>query len=222
MFYKSVFFSAFVLLLFVSPSLQAQDSTSLAGKYALQFQISQNFTLSNFLGSVISGKYHFTNESAIRLGIDFNATMSNESKKTDYNNVNTSENDSYQTNSQTINIITQYIFYPVISDNIKFYYGIGPSIGLGFSKNGTTYNNTGGYFSSRNQTGKSFSAGVQGSAGVEWFFAKKLSLCAEYALSYVYSYSKVEGNPNNDHVEQRNYNYSFTGNNVRFGLSVYF
>jgi hypothetical protein len=36
--------------------------------WSLQFQISNNFTLSSFQGSVISAKYHFSKQRAFRFG----------------------------------------------------------------------------------------------------------------------------------------------------------
>lgn len=223
MFYRSFFFSAFVLFLFVSPSLQAQDSTSLAGKYALQFQISQNFTLSNFLGSVISGKYHFTNESALRVGVDLSTIMNNQSNTSHDNSFVYATNNVNETNSQSISIIAQYLRTVSVGDNIRFYYGIGPKAGIGFAKQNTGSNTTGTNYAYQKQTYKNFSAGFLCSAGAEWFFSKKMSLCAEYGFAYQYIYSKTTSNSNTSSEQTvRNYGYSFRGENVRFGLSVYF
>ena len=64
------FFSLFFILLIVATT-NAQSSylDSLDGKYALQFQISENFTLSDFQGTTLSGKYQTGKRTAIRLGV---------------------------------------------------------------------------------------------------------------------------------------------------------
>jgi hypothetical protein len=211
------------MLLFISPSLNAQDPTSLAGKYALQFQVSQNFTLSSFMGSVISGKYHLTNKNAIRIGLGFSSTMGNQSSVTQYSSGASDVNNVSEGNSQSVDITAQYMITPVISDKIRFYCGAGPKFGLNFSKINNTSNavNTSQYIDKQNTKG--YSAGIMCSAGVEWFFSSKMSLCAEYGLTYVYSYAKITGDYNGSYTAtQETYKYSFDGNNVRFGLSVYF
>jgi len=214
----------FISLIMVSTFfLHAQDSTSLAGKYALQFQISQDFTLSNFLGSVISGKYHLTNKNAIRIGLGFSTTMGNQSSATQYSSGESDANNVSESNNQSFDITAQYMITPVISDKIRFYCGAGPKFGLSFSKTNNTSNvvNAAQYVDKQNTKG--YSAGVMCSAGVEWFFSSKMSLCAEYGLTYVYSYTKNTRDYNGSHTTtQETYNYSFNGNNVRFGLSVYF
>jgi hypothetical protein len=42
---------------------------SLDGKFALQFQITDNFQLSSFQGAILSGKYHFSSRDAVRLSL---------------------------------------------------------------------------------------------------------------------------------------------------------
>ncbi len=217
MFRKSISLIAILILFSAFTSSQAQDTTSLAGKYALQFQVSQNFTLSNFLGSVISGKYHFTNESAVRVGLGLSASMNNQTSGQE------SQSGVLESNAQSIDLTTQYMITPVISENVRFYFGAGPKLGLNYSKYDNVTNPSNHSQTSEKASTKGYSVGVLCSAGVEWFFMNRMSLCAEYGLTYVYSYSKINRNYNKSvSTEQKTYNYSFNGNDVRFGLSVYF
>ncbi|MGB5288021.1 MAG: hypothetical protein WBN42_05990, partial [Ignavibacteriaceae bacterium] len=57
------FFQLFMSTVF---SQSSSNLDSLDGKFALQFQISDNFKLSNFQGTTFSGKYHFGKMDAIR------------------------------------------------------------------------------------------------------------------------------------------------------------
>lgn len=226
--FKNISFFIIIVLFSVAVSVNAQDSTSLAGKYALQFQVSQNFTLSNFLGSVISGKYHFTNESSIRVGLGFSTNMDNRSSKDQYNLSPSIDDRVYETKSQSLNLVVQYMVAPVLTDNIRFYCGIGPKWEVGYSKissGQSDFTNGIHYYNRINRTSNDYSIGLLCSAGVEWFFTKKMSLCAEYGLSYAYSYSKINDDRFTSYYNTSDlkvYNYTFSADNVRFGLSVYF
>jgi opacity protein-like surface antigen len=212
-----------LFLYFASSALFAQDSTSLAGKYALQFQISQNFTLSNFLGSVISGKYHFTNNSAIRLGVTFSSSMDNDGQNIDYQNSTNSASYMAEQNGKSFDITAQYLVYPEVNKKILFYWGAGPRVAYTYSNNKTNHSSTGSPDNYITAKTNSWTVGVLGSAGVEWFFTSQMSILAEYGLSYVYSYSKREKTEGvNDRITDKNHNYSFGASIVRFGLSVYF
>jgi len=223
MFHKGISLIVMLVLFSAFTSSQAQDTASLAGKYALQFQISQNFTLSNFLGSVISGKYNCSNTSAIRVGFDFTTTMGNQSNANHDFYTGYSSNSLSENNTQSIGLVAQYLWEAPLGDNIKFYYGVGPKLGIGFSKQTYAGSSTSSSYSYQKYINKNISAGFLGSAGVEWFFSKKMSLCAEYGISYLYNYTKNSNNSNTS-MEQtvRTYSYSLRGDNVRFGLSVYF
>jgi hypothetical protein len=56
----------FILSLLSTTSAQTSYLDSLDGKFALQFQISENFTLTNFQGATLSGKYQLGKRSAVR------------------------------------------------------------------------------------------------------------------------------------------------------------
>ena len=87
-------------LLFTKDCLPQNESylDSLEGKFALQFQISDNFNLTNFQGTTFSGKYHFSGSDAIRLGLslDFgNSEIDGNTNQNDSVNVvtiNTTQN----------------------------------------------------------------------------------------------------------------------------------
>ena len=71
----------------ISSSQNVSYLDSLDGKFALQFRITDNFSLSNFQGTILSGKYHFSKRDAIRLGISL--SLSSSDSETELNRLDT-------------------------------------------------------------------------------------------------------------------------------------
>ena len=99
-FLKIYFAFLFAALLFVTTGFSQSTSylDSLDGKFALQFRITNNFSLSNFQGTILSGKYHFSNRDAIRLGVslqfdDSESDEINKQKITDGYYISSDSND---------------------------------------------------------------------------------------------------------------------------------
>ena len=210
----------FVLSLFIllSSSAFGQDSIVTMGKYALQFQVSQDLTLGSFLGTVISGKYHMSGKNAIRIGVSYSTSMSNTSatgvsSPTDYYD---QVSQRYQTN---IDIIAQYLYYPTGVGEFFMYCGIGPRLGGNFYDSFVISNSPNGQ-SGWTDYHNGWSAGLIGTLGVEWAFFDQMSLTGEYGISYLYSYTK--GGASRQYKSFIENRYTLNGNDVRFGLSIYF
>ena len=63
---------AAVLVVVTAPgsgTAQETQSPLVGGAWALQFRVSENFTLSTFEGSVVSLKRHYSPSTALRLGV---------------------------------------------------------------------------------------------------------------------------------------------------------
>ena len=117
----------FILALTNTTSAQSSYLDSLDGKFALQFQISENFTLSDFQGSILSGKYHLGKRSAVRLGLAINFEDGNADR--DFiilDSVQYSQN--VESNIFGITLNSQYINYLVNEDEIGCYIGAGPTL----------------------------------------------------------------------------------------------
>jgi hypothetical protein len=220
-----ILYSLLLFFLFSVSSTYSQSTSyldSLDGKYALQFQISDNFNLTNFQGTTFSGKYHFSSRDAIRLGlsIDFgNADLDAETNQ--FDSVNVAEANS-SSNYFSMTLKTQYIRYFVETDNIGFYGGAGPFITYSTSTNEskTTGTPNDNHYT---DTSNNFVLGVDFIAGVEWFFTKNMSLSAEYGFNFSYksrtSEREIESGPYSNSNQKL---YSFSGNDINFGISVYF
>jgi len=213
----------FASLIFISTGFSQSTSCldSLDGKFALQFQINENFSLSDFQGTVISGKYHFSKRDAIRLGLEIN--FGNSDSETIVNNLDTNIVDQSveDTNNFGFTINSQYIHYIRGTDNISLFGGIGPYFRY--------------YKSTRNRELvvdeientieseiENYGIGLDILVGVEWWFHKYMSLSAEYGLkfSYLSSKSNFKDDYRESGSEQKAYNIS--GNHINFGITVYF
>lgn len=188
-------------------------------KFALQFQISDNFTLSSFQGSTFSGKYHFENEDAVRIGFSVYG-FSGENRT-----VNVFEPEATTVtnalNTFSFGIRCDYLFYYRSFSNSFIYFGGGP------------------FYSTRNQEINesvlhdldtkisdidSQKYGAHIVFGVEWFPTKFIGISAEYGYEFYrekterkIQYEVADGSIFGEE-ESRN----AAANSVLFGLSVYF
>jgi hypothetical protein len=183
---KISFSLLFASLIFVSTGFSQSTSylDSLDGKFALQFQINRDFQLSDFQGSTLSGKYHFSARDAVRLGlmVEFgDSDMETSSNLLDTINVNTSNIDN---SSFGITLNTQYIRYIKATDDISFFAGGGPFISYSTtSSNGELMRKD--PFEKYKRTNDSYSFGVDLLLGIEWWFHKYISLSAEYGMKFI-------------------------------------
>ncbi len=221
-FFQSISIASVIVFL-LSLTIFAQDSVSVRGKYALQFQFASNFQLTSFNGTTISGKYTFSNGDAVRAGLSINGTSTT---LVEDNNTNQIFNpNEYKTklssNGYGITLIAQYLYYNSLINDVSFYYGGGPLAGISYNKTNNTGNVSG--INPSEVIIQGWTLGVSLVCGVDWFISKRLSLSAEYG--FVASYDKtienaVTASPQWD--QQTNYGYQFGGNNVKIGLSIYF
>ena len=210
----------FVSFLLIS-SAQGQDPDNEStnplqtGSRALQFQITDNFTLSSFEGATISYKRHFSEDRATRIGLNLN----NRYRSVDYPDID----DQIQNSLLDLNLEINYTWmnYTNPESIIKFFYGYGPGVMLGFERSLQEDVN-------QKTTRRDISYGISGIgyAGVEWFFHSSMSLHAEYmtAVRLYHRRDKHTTEENGDEETNRvnRTDIRLQGEGVRFGLSVYF
>lgn len=205
-------------------------------KYCFQFRISSNFTLFEFQGSLLSFKYHFNNNHAIRFGLGLgNRGWSSEDKQ-EYYGVDSSyvliESDN---SSNDIDVTTQWIYYFTPQKVIKFYIGAGPFIFYNRGKTDTqnidTLYQAQGYIFNYRVERKRYGLGISTVYGIEWFFHKQMSLLGEYGFEIYYYNDKSEIERIRlqpgiaDTIEKRrskDNGWILNSSAVKFGLSVYF
>lgn len=175
-----------------------------SGQWALLFGIGSNFTLTNFSGSMIAGKYHFSSKSALRL--DFNLDYLNRQEKDqDYTE--------FQDRNYGGNLTFLYYLNPKAQFNI--YLGIG--INFSYSYYFQNYETEDTYY--ENTT---WLTGPKIGAGAEFFVFNSMSLFAEY--NYIIGFGEVKRDElNNGIFHSHTFDItSFRSDYVKFGLSVYF
>ena len=193
---------------------------SLDGKFALQFQISDNFNLTNFQGSTFSGKYHFGCRSAVRVGFSVSLTNS-DSKNNETFHDTISNSTKVNTDVFGMTIRTQYIHYIPGMYDIMFFIGGGPFVGFNNGTSEIDYTSPDTVLH-RKESIDDFSAGLDLIVGIEWMFIKNMSLSAEYGIVFLYNSSTRNSEDINTITKTTNNRFSIGNGDVNFGISVYF
>lgn len=206
----------FTIIIISFSRLNAQEKEEY--KYAFQFQIGPNFTLTDFQGSVLSGKYNFDKCNTLRLGLSIqNSNGESNELRNDPNSTINSLNNNNSYSNFTINF--QYLRNNYWND-FNFYFGGGPSISYNFNENKTQADST-----SQSSSRKTNGFGITILTGIEWFFNERMSLSAEYGLNFRYE-RRIENysanNPTYLTSERKTKNFLIYPNGVLFGISVYF
>ncbi len=210
------------------------------GSWSLQFRISNNFTLSNFQGALISAKRHLSDKSAVRFGLSFSGSTGDISTDDISSRVDSLMNNATNNSSDgelsdiSVGATTQIMFYTTSDKKIDFYFGVGPDLTYSRSKHDYDLQYIQSDFPIRNGKDINYSRlwtfGLLGSWGVECFVTKKLSLMAEYGAGLGY-YSRYRETKHIEYLEdmtttrlrtEEENRFRFYSSNVNFGLSVYF
>ena len=207
-----------VLLIFLTGGVMGQDGRNesdqghnslVKGSRSFQFRISPDFTLSAFDGAMISAKKHFSPNSALRFGIGLDARigrLEEDQMDRDFTDLD-------------IDATIQYIYYPSPQSAINFYSGSGPIVEFQRYKENAEYedDSDAGYSYTR-----SWSVGLLGSWGVEWFADENISFICEYGAGIRYASIRGENHLGISGRDQSSHEVSFFSQGVDLGLSVYF
>lgn len=164
-------------VLLVGGSAAAKDNSLEPGSWALQFGITNNFTLGNFGEAGIAVKRHFSGGSALRAGMQLSVVGSDVEASVDTTG-NRSEFDQHD-----LRFTVHYLWYPRPDADINLFVGAGPLYAFGASEASSVA--TSGVQGTTKKD--SWSAGGEALLGVEWFVVEKLGIHAEYALEGIYT-----------------------------------
>lgn len=212
-----------ILCILFSQTIFAQtedEEIDLNGRYALQFQVTDLLQFTDFQGGVISGKYHFNENFALRFGTEID--LSNADRTTENKQINPASEveQTLQEDQFNIGIHLQLLFlHDVSSPNIFLYYGGGPFIGY-YSETNERESQSGELLTNYKSERTSKSYGVNAVLGVEWFFMKSMSLSLEYNTGIALNKSDI--NENNDGVKSSRTEeiFNIRTNQVKLGLSI--
>lgn len=218
---KRILLTLIVLALPSLSSAASADSTHSGranslrgGVWALQFAITDFVSLDEFDGGV-SLKRHFSDRSALRLGVDGGAGSSSSESELYYEQE--ADNDSYRVR---VSAIYQRYINPTAEAN--FYWGVGAIVGYQSSSREAVADS-----SSRYNEASTTDVGAQAIAGIEWFATRVISLHAEYSGAVFYSKREATDEQRRTGYQTITYKEESDGwstglGGVRFGLSVYF
>ena len=204
--------------------------------WAFQFSIQSSFSLGAFQGGLLSAKHHLAPDKAIRIGLGayFNSSDYTGLRLTMYDTSKTSTSTNAGVGAQDFDIRMQYVIYPDPTADINAFFGLGPLVGFFHSsseRQELATPSNGAYANAEKRT--TWSAGLSGLAGVEWFAWRKISLHAEYGASIRYMWSEghqeasefspsstgVSSSSTSDFTEK---GWTFNYDRFYLGLSVYF
>lgn len=207
------------------------------GSNALQFQIAPNFQLSSFQGAIFSGKHHYSERSALRIGVDLSLRFTDSSIDRNYSvndTLGTSESNKGDDNTQSIGITTQYIYYTRPNTKVNFFLGTGPYFNYSRIREENTFHRNDPLQETDSQEtikGSGWSAGLSNVMGIEWFIAKKISLTAENRFLIGYSRTETErireSNPGvststQEQLKSTGTSFFFSPANIILGVTGYF
>ena len=176
------------------------------GAWALQFQIDSDRILTSYGGSVAL-KRHVSARSAYRVGFDYGLSTQDQesatSAKTDMN-------------YQNFGMFVHYLRYTDPESPVHFFWGTGP-----FGSFSRTENSQSDSHQSSESVAKTWSVGIDGRVGVEWFATRTLSFHAEYFGTASYQRSELSATTV-ETVEVTQDQWRLSRGPVVFGLSAYF
>ncbi|HEX2897592.1 MAG TPA: hypothetical protein VHP63_06035 [candidate division Zixibacteria bacterium] len=191
--------------------------------WALQFEVDRDFDFRGLAGQTLSIKKHTSDGSAFRLGLSVGLEVG-ESEN--------SQGGDRDFNSRLLEISMQRVFYPDITADANLFYGIG--IFGSFSHNKNEYQPSrpiSGYSEFRKSLFDTWSGGVSGILGGEYFIAKSFSLLGEFRTDISFRCQKRDDDyqsfyngvlQSSYHVEEKTNSIRISADNIKFGLSFYF
>jgi len=222
----------FGLLLPASSWAQAERDTTdgpsvlQEGGWGLKFQMtSLNGLLSGFEGSLLAARYHVSPHQAFRLGLSAEASSSNTDQTT------RREEREREIGRHRYRGFVQYIHYVQPADPLYVFAGVGLRGGYNTSNREEIRkpDGQGERKEIETTTETTYSVGLSGTIGVEWFVHPNLSLSVEYPLGVDYLHensettNRIEGESSRRESRTRETNqFSAGGESVRIGITFSF
>jgi hypothetical protein len=224
-----------------SPRAQAAEKTGedaranslYPGSWSLQFQITDEIGLKPFNGMIVSAKRHFSEHSALRLGLHFDVDW-DDGAGTGRHEVEDTLADWYDSGShkeyQEFTIDLSYLNYPSPGSYVNLFWGVGPLVSFYRSEANSDEEDPNYGTTARRDYSRSWDIGALGLIGAEWFLAKRFSFHSEYRASVIYGRAFAEsarvrsypGDITTRTVERSESDGWALDGNVILGLSVYF
>ena len=228
--FAMVLFLLLSLIVAIPSTASARENSLKKDKWALQFEIDRNFDLNAFQGSTITVKKHSSDKSAYRLSLTTHLDFRNEA--TDFPINRQPAPGHNDLTDVKFEVSVQKLSYTNPQDDINFFWGIGPMYSYRYFLQDQDNITSDGQFQNKYKREEhTWSLGLTGAIGVEWFATKSISFLAEYGTTA--GYTERNSKTVTKYVSNGNVNYdlnstaelsefSFSSSQVKFGLSVYF
>lgn len=200
-------------------------------KLAFQYDMGYDFASESIIPIVFSLKYHLSDKTALRLGVGFIPGEEGPGRRHMNDTLRNFENfDHHENNPEQLNFTLNYMFYPAPKADVNLFFGLGPRFGFGEEQFGNPPNGPENVENDSNEEriNNSWSIGLSGVIGAEWFAARSISFFTEYDAAFSYrqrNYWDFDHNlppdPNNM-MENESSEFLFTDISARIGFSIYF
>jgi hypothetical protein len=200
--------SAVIVVCILAVPLMAQESEEKApapknslrdGAWALQFGLPA-LSRGGYDDPEVSIKYLLSDRRAVRLGIEVDGLISF-GKSDDYRGQTVPDSladfEEFDSDRQGIRIEAEYTSYGFNESDLHFFWGVGPlfeysrqfekSVRVSYYYDGLRRNVTESEI-------HQWALGLSGSIGAEWFLLERVSILAEYGISFQYDYYTREMN----------------------------
>lgn len=176
------------------------------GAWAMQFALDSDNLLTSYGGSVAL-KRHISPRSAYRVGFDYGLSTQDQESP---GNTNT------DTNYQNVGMFIHFLRYTDPEASVHFFWGTGPF--GSFSRSESTQSDSD---HSTEVVAETWSVGIDGRIGVEWFATRTLSFHAEYFGTASFQRSERR-HTTVETTETTQDQWRLSRGPVVFGLSAYF
>ncbi|MFZ1290678.1 MAG: outer membrane beta-barrel protein [Melioribacteraceae bacterium] len=184
-----------IIFSIIVSSNYAQDSCKVENPNGLQFQIDQDFQLTNFSGYTFSYRYFLNEKSGFRFGLkysltNYDRTFEETEEYTEQQSIGSNELDGFG-----FAFSVQYHHIVINKKNVNFYVGIGPFVGKTKSKSITDVKDLGMQPKdfSRNESDDQY-IGLLSLVGVEYKFSNDFAISAEIGISGQYMTTETDLN----------------------------
>jgi hypothetical protein len=192
---------------------QIQQTIEPFKRWSLNFHMDEDFSWDQANGNLVSGQYFFKSDLAFRFGVGGEYSYY------------TLERDRVRPDNKPTSKMISVDLYPTLlfyqkSVPFKFYWGLGPVLGLEFNEDKTEQRENGGAWQLMQKTEtESYNLGLQGIVGAEWRFRNWLFLFMEYNPQLIFRYHQVEDMRTGRHSAQTITLYS---NPIGLGIGILF
>jgi len=235
---------AVLLLLLPAVTLFTQENIKdtihnslIKNKLAFQYEAGYNFAGKSVIPIILSLKYHLSDKTALRFSAGFNhgnwghGRMERMDTNNSYHNPEGEHFDHEGQNIEQLNFSLAYMLYPAPKKDINLFFGLGPRFGTGeehFRPPGPMVPDNNGNDTAREFDNSSWSIGLTGIVGAEWFVNRSISLFTEYNLAAGYQQREywdaeisVPGSPPT-FTQKQSSGVRITDFSARLGFSIYF